>query len=93
MEKFRHILAMIQKLQRLEVEKMGQILCVKKVPFRKSGHIYYSACLPTYTVLWSSSNFSLSSLNEEDLQRNKDLSYFENKDFVFCTSVVFGHAF
>ena len=31
---------MIQKLQRLEVEKMGHILCVKKVPFRKSGHIY-----------------------------------------------------
>ena len=27
-------------LQRLEVEKMGQILCVKKVPFRKSGHKY-----------------------------------------------------
>ena len=40
MEKFRHILAMIQKLQHLEVEKMGQILCVKKVPFRKSGHNY-----------------------------------------------------
>ena len=35
------MLAMIQKLQRLEVEKMGQILCVKKVPFRKSGHICY----------------------------------------------------
>ena len=40
MENCRHMLAMIQKLQRLEVEKMGQILCVKKVPFRKSGHIY-----------------------------------------------------
>ena len=35
------MLTMIQKLQRLEVEKMGQILCVKKVPFRKSGHIYH----------------------------------------------------
>ena len=31
---------MIQKLQHLEVEKMGQILCVKKVPFRKSSHNY-----------------------------------------------------
>ena len=40
MENCRHMLAMIQKLQRLEVEQMGQILCVKKVPFRKSGHIY-----------------------------------------------------
>ena len=40
MENCRHMLAMIQKLQRLEVEKMGQILCVKKVPFRKSGHIF-----------------------------------------------------
>ena len=41
MENCRHMLAMIQKLQRLEVEKMGQILCVKKVPFRKSGHKLY----------------------------------------------------
>ena len=39
MENCSHMLAMIQTLQRLEVEKMGQILCVKKVPFRKSGHI------------------------------------------------------
>ena len=31
---------MIQKLQSLKVEKMGQILSVKKVPFRKSGHNY-----------------------------------------------------
>ena len=40
MKKYRHVLAMIQKLQSLKVEKMGQILCVKKVPFRKLGHIY-----------------------------------------------------
>ena len=33
MENCRHMPAMIQKLQRLEVEKMGQILCVKKVHF------------------------------------------------------------
>ena len=39
MENYRHVLAMIHKLQSLKVEKMGQILCVKKVPFRKSGHI------------------------------------------------------
>ena len=39
MKYYRHMLAMIQKLQSLKVEKMGQILCVKKVPFRKSGHI------------------------------------------------------
>ena len=31
---------MIHKLQSLKVEKMGQILCVKKVPFCKSGHIF-----------------------------------------------------
>ena len=40
METYRHVLAMIQKLQSLKVEKMGQILCVKKVPFCKSGHIW-----------------------------------------------------
>ena len=40
MENYKHMLAMIQKLQSLKVEKMGQILCVKKVPFCKSGHIY-----------------------------------------------------
>ena len=39
MEKYSYMLAMIQKLQSLKVEKTGQILCVKKVPFRKSGHI------------------------------------------------------
>ena len=33
---------MIQKLQSLKFEKMGQILCVKKVPFRKSGHKYFN---------------------------------------------------
>ena len=33
---------MIQKLQSLKVETMGQILCVKKVPFRKSGHILFA---------------------------------------------------
>ena len=38
MENCSHMLAMIQTLQCLEVEKMCQILCVKKVPFRKSGH-------------------------------------------------------
>ena len=38
MENYRYVLTMIQKLQSLKVEKMGQILCVKKVPFRKSGH-------------------------------------------------------
>ena len=43
MENYRHVLAMIQKLQSLKFEKMGQILCVKKVPFRKSGHIYCRA--------------------------------------------------
>ena len=39
MEKYSYVLAMIQKLQSLKVEKTGQILCVKKVPFCKSGHI------------------------------------------------------
>ena len=39
MENYRHMLAMIQKLQSLKVEKIGQFLCVKKVPFRKFGHI------------------------------------------------------
>ena len=33
MENYRQVLAVIQKLQSLKVEKMGQILCVKKVPF------------------------------------------------------------
>ena len=42
MENYRHMLAMIQKLQSLKVEKMGQILCVKKVPFCKSSHKYSS---------------------------------------------------
>ena len=40
MENYRHVLAMIQTLQGLKSEKVGQILCVKKVPFCKSGHIY-----------------------------------------------------
>ena len=40
MENYKQVLAVIQKLQSLKVEKMGQILCVKKVPFCKSGHIY-----------------------------------------------------
>ena len=42
MKYYRHMLAMIQKLQSLKVEKYGQILCVKKVPFRNntSSHIY-----------------------------------------------------
>ena len=31
---------MVKKLQNFKVQKMGQILCVEKVPFRKSGHIY-----------------------------------------------------
>ena len=30
---------MIKMLCSFKVQKMGQILCVKKVPFRKSGHI------------------------------------------------------
>ena len=42
MENHRHMLAMIQKLQSLKVEKMGQFLCVKKVPFRKFSHICQS---------------------------------------------------
>ena len=50
MENYRYMLAVIQKLQSLKVEKMGQILCVKKVPFRKSGHI----C--SYTLLLSVNN-------------------------------------
>ena len=50
MENYRHVLAMIQKLQSLKVEKMGQILCVKKVPFRKSGHIYENYSLSHETV-------------------------------------------
>ena len=29
----------VEKLQSFEVQKMGQILCAKKVPFCKSGHI------------------------------------------------------
>ena len=33
MENYRHVLAMIQKLQSLKVEKMGQILCVKRYLF------------------------------------------------------------
>ena len=41
MENYKYMLVMIKKLQSLKVEKMGQILCVKKVPFRKSGHIWY----------------------------------------------------
>ena len=31
---------MIKNYEDLKSKKMGQILCVKKVPFRKSGHIY-----------------------------------------------------
>ena len=38
MENYRYVFAVIQKLQSLKIEKMCQILCVKKVPFRKSGH-------------------------------------------------------
>ena len=38
-ENFRQIYAMNKKLWSLKVQKMGQILCVKKEPFRKSGHI------------------------------------------------------
>ena len=41
MENYSHMLAMIQKLQSLKVETIGHILCVKKVPFCKSGHILY----------------------------------------------------
>ena len=51
MENYRHVLAMIQKLQSLKVEKMGQILCVKKVPFRKSGHICYLGSLKQQVLL------------------------------------------
>ena len=38
MEKFKQLYAMIKKLRSFKVQKMGQILHVKKVPFRKSGH-------------------------------------------------------
>ena len=31
---------MIKNYEALQSKKMGHILCVKKVPFRKSGHIY-----------------------------------------------------
>ena len=48
MENYRYVLAVISKLQSLEVEKMSQILCVKKVPFRKSGHICCFALLNKY---------------------------------------------
>ena len=53
---------MIQKLQSLKFEKMGQILCVKKVPFRKSGHIF---CLLyiyiyIYIYIYTGKNFSSS---------------------------------
>ena len=54
---------MTKKLCIFKVQKMGQILCVKKVPFRKSGHIYntygtgfakrglpYTSNLPTLTI-------------------------------------------
>ena len=39
MEKFKQLYAMIKKLRSFKVQKMGQILRVKKVPFCKSGHI------------------------------------------------------
>jgi len=38
MESFRQI--SLLKLWISKVQKMGQILCVKKVPFHKSGHIF-----------------------------------------------------
>jgi len=38
-ENFRQMDELVQKLLRL---KMGQILCVKKVPFCKSGYIFSS---------------------------------------------------
>ena len=34
---------MIKNYEALKSKKMGQILCVKKVPIRKSGHICGSA--------------------------------------------------
>ena len=39
MDNFRLLHTMIKTFQNFKVQKMGQILCVKKVPFRKSGHI------------------------------------------------------
>ena len=40
MENFKQLYAMIQKLQSIKMQEMGQILFVKKVPFHKNSHIY-----------------------------------------------------
>jgi len=39
-ENFRQMEALVQKLLRSEFQKMGRTLCVKKVSFHKSDHIY-----------------------------------------------------
>jgi len=43
----------IQKLQSFEVQKMGQILCVKKVHFHKSGYICCPFIGPVKKVMWN----------------------------------------
>ena len=45
MESFRQLHAPIRKLRILQVKKMGQILCVKRVLFCKSTHIYGVLCV------------------------------------------------
>ena len=52
MERFRKLYATNKILCSFKVQNMGQNLCVKKVPFCKSGHICGGLCCKTVTYMY-----------------------------------------